>query len=357
MTARRHRKDAPLRAVVYARYSTDLQREDSIEDQVEVCRRVIDRNGWSFATVYHDRAMSGSSRFRPGYQQLLADAEQGRFDIVVCEALDRLGRKLSDIADLLDRLSFNGIKIHTVTTGEITALHIGMLGTMSQLFIADLREKTWRGQLGRARKGRIPGGRAFGYEVATVAENGMPEGGLRRINPEEATTVLRIFEEYAGGKSPRDIAKDLNAQGVPGPDARLPSISAGSSGTGSPTSRIPARANASPALTNQRRVRSLPYPSFVSSTTPCGTGLSSGSRWLRSRWARTTPATRSTGRTGGSSCSVAFWHADAAAASTPSSARTGTGARRDGQKGPAPTAPRLRARPWRPAYWADSRRN
>jgi len=207
--------------VVYARYSTDLQREDSIEDQVEVCRRVIDRNGWSFGTVYHDRAMSGSSRFRPSYQQLLADAEQGRFDIVVCEALDRLGRKLSDIADLFDRLSFNGIKVHTVTTGQITALHIGMLGTMSQLFIADLREKTWRGQLGRARKGRIPGGRAFGYEVVAASGNEAPEGGLRRINPGEASVVLRIFEEYAGGRSPRDIAKDLNAEGVPGPEGRL----------------------------------------------------------------------------------------------------------------------------------------
>ena len=202
MTARLHRKDDSLRAVVYARYSTDLQREDSIEDQVEVCRRVIDRNGWSFGPVYHDRAMSGSSRFRPGYQQLMADAEQGRFDVVVCEALDRLGRKLSDIADLFDRLSFNGIKVHTVSAGEITALHIGMLGTMSQLFIADLREKTWRGQLGRARKCRIPGGRAFGYEVVAAAENGMPKGGLRRINPGEAAIVLRIFGEYAVGKSP-----------------------------------------------------------------------------------------------------------------------------------------------------------
>ncbi len=61
MTARRHRNDAPLRAVVYARYSTNLQREDSIEGQVEVCPRVIDRQGWTFARAYDDRAMSGST--------------------------------------------------------------------------------------------------------------------------------------------------------------------------------------------------------------------------------------------------------------------------------------------------------
>jgi DNA invertase Pin-like site-specific DNA recombinase len=197
--------------------------------------------------------MSGSSRFRPSFQQLLADAERGRFDIVVCEALDRLGRKLSDIADLFDRLSFLGIKMHAVNAGEVTALHIGMLGTMSQLFIADLREKTWRGQLGRARKGRVPGGCAYGYDVVGAAKDGKSEGGLRRINPEEARVVRHIFEEYARGRSPRDIAKALNAERILGPDGRAwgdttirgqvgrgtgilnnTSTSAGWSGTGSP---------------------------------------------------------------------------------------------------------------------------
>ena len=87
---------------------------------------------------------------------MIADAEQKQFDVLVCEALDRLGRKLADIADLHDRLSFCGIKIHTVATGPVTQLHIGMLGTMAQLYLSDLREKVWRGQLGRARQGRIP---------------------------------------------------------------------------------------------------------------------------------------------------------------------------------------------------------
>ncbi len=80
---------------------------------------------------------------------MLADAERKQFDVLVCEALDRLGRKLADIADLYDRLSFSGVKIHTVTTGAVTQLHIGMLGTMAQLYLSDLREKVWRGQLGR----------------------------------------------------------------------------------------------------------------------------------------------------------------------------------------------------------------
>ena len=87
-----------MRAVIYARFSSELQRDESIEDQVEVCRREAERQGWSVAKVYADRAQSGASRFRPQYQLMLADAERKQFDVLVCEALDRLGRKLADIS-------------------------------------------------------------------------------------------------------------------------------------------------------------------------------------------------------------------------------------------------------------------
>jgi site-specific DNA recombinase len=205
-------------AVIYARFSSELQRDQSIEDQIEVCRREIERQGWTVAKVYADRALSGASRFRPQYQQMMADAELKQFDILVCEALDRLGRKLADIADLHDRLSFRGIKIHTVATGAVTQLHIGMLGTMAQLYLSDLREKVWRGQLGRARQGRIPGGVAYGYDV--VAERDASGGGRRIINDAEAAIVRRIFQDYAAGLGPRNIAKRLNEEHVPGPAGR-----------------------------------------------------------------------------------------------------------------------------------------
>ncbi|CEF48494.1 unnamed protein product [uncultured bacterium] len=116
------------------------------------------------------------------------------------------------------RLSFSGVKIHTVTTGPVTQLHIGMLGTMAQLYLSDLREKVWRGQLGRARQGRIPGGLAYGYEV--IAERDASGGGRRRIVDDEAAVVRRIFHDYSGGISPRTIAKRLNEEGVPGPSGR-----------------------------------------------------------------------------------------------------------------------------------------
>ena len=88
-----------MRAVIYARYSSDRQSESSIEDQLELCRRVIDREGWVLTRAYEDRAISGAVRQRPAFQQLLADAESGGFDVVVTESLDRLGRKLADVAD------------------------------------------------------------------------------------------------------------------------------------------------------------------------------------------------------------------------------------------------------------------
>jgi DNA invertase Pin-like site-specific DNA recombinase len=82
-----------LRAVIYARYSSDNQREASIEDQIEVCRRYVERQGWTIGKVYADQALSGASRFRPAFQQMQADAEQRRFDVIVVEALDRLSTR------------------------------------------------------------------------------------------------------------------------------------------------------------------------------------------------------------------------------------------------------------------------
>jgi DNA invertase Pin-like site-specific DNA recombinase len=76
---------------------------------VEVCRRYIEAQGWRLTKLYADRAISGASKNRPEYQQMIADADRRSFDVIVCEALDRIGRKLSDVAELHDRLQFAGI--------------------------------------------------------------------------------------------------------------------------------------------------------------------------------------------------------------------------------------------------------
>src|ERR1700752_421453 len=111
-----------MRTVIYARYSTDLQREASIEDQVRVCRQRIDREGWSLVSTYIDAPSSGASRLRPGYQKLLEDARAGAFDVVVAEALDRLSRDQEDVAGLYKHLSFSGVTLVTVAEGAINEL-------------------------------------------------------------------------------------------------------------------------------------------------------------------------------------------------------------------------------------------
>jgi DNA invertase Pin-like site-specific DNA recombinase len=192
-----------LRAAIYTRYSSDNQREASIEDQIEVCRRYAQLQGWTIVEVYADHALSGASRFRPAFQQMQVDAEARRFDVIIVEALDRLSRKLADVADLHDRLTFLGLKLHAVNIGEITPMHAAVLGMMAQAYLKDLGKRTRRGQLGRALKGKIPGGKAYGYDVLPAGADG---AGERSINAAEAAVVRRIFELFTAGVSPREIA-------------------------------------------------------------------------------------------------------------------------------------------------------
>lgn len=210
-----------MRAVTYARYSTELQRAASIEDQVHLCRKRIEAEGWIVGATYTDAAISGASRLRPGYQKLLEDARHGAFDVIVAEALDRLSRDQEDVAGLFKQLSFCGVKLVTLAEGEISELHVGLKGTMNALFLKDLAAKTHRGLEGRVRQGRSGGGNAYGYDVLKEFDaNGDPVAGGRRINPAEAAIVRRMFEEYAAGHGPRAIARNLNTEGIPGPGGR-----------------------------------------------------------------------------------------------------------------------------------------
>ena len=210
-----------MRAAIYARYSSDNQRDASIEDQVRLCRKRIDAEGWLLTEVYSDHAISGASTLRPGYQKMLEDARNGGLDILVAEALDRLSRDQENIAGLYKQLSFASVQIITLSEGEINELHVGLKGTMNALFLKDLAHKTRRGLEGRVRQGKSGGGNAYGYDVVKkVDAAGEPIRGERRINEIEAGVVQRIFEAFAAGHSPRAIAKTLNADGVIGPRGR-----------------------------------------------------------------------------------------------------------------------------------------
>jgi len=210
-----------MKAAIYARYSSDLQRDASIEDQVRLCTARIVAEGWAPVATYTDHGVSGASSLRPGYQKLLEDARTGAFEVVVAEALDRLSRDQEHIAALYKQLGFAGVRLVTLAEGEVSELHIGLKGTMNALFLKDLAQKTRRGLEGRVRQGRSGGGLCYGYNVVReVDAAGNPIAGGRCINPAEAAVVRRVFREYAAGRSPRAIALDLNADGIAAPSGR-----------------------------------------------------------------------------------------------------------------------------------------
>ena len=126
-----------MRAVIYARFSTDLQSASSIEDQVRACKVWIKRERMTFLDAYADHAISGASSLRPGYQKLLEHARQRRFDVVVAEALDRLSRDQEDTAARYKQLSFSGVKLITLAEEKISELHVGLKGTMNALFLKE----------------------------------------------------------------------------------------------------------------------------------------------------------------------------------------------------------------------------
>jgi site-specific DNA recombinase len=210
-----------MRAAIYARYSSDNQRDASIDDQVRQCRVRIEQEQWRLGEVYSDHAISGATTLRPGYQKMLEDARTGHFEVLVSEALDRLSRDQENIAGLFKLLCFAGVKLITLSEGEIGELHVGLKGTMNALFLKDLAHKTRRGLEGRIRQGKSGGGLCFGYDVVRKIDiSGEAVRGERCINEAEATIVRRVFREFAQGRSPKAIAHALNKEDIPGPASR-----------------------------------------------------------------------------------------------------------------------------------------
>jgi DNA invertase Pin-like site-specific DNA recombinase len=150
----------------------------------------------------------------------MREALAKRLDVVLAESLDRFSRDQEDTAGLFKRLSFAGVKIVTLTEGEIGHLHVGLKGTMNALYLKDLADKTRRGLRGRVEAGKSGGGLCFGYRVVRTLDAEGVVTGERVIDPGEAAVVVRIFREYAEGVSPQAIAKRLNAERVPGPGGR-----------------------------------------------------------------------------------------------------------------------------------------
>ncbi|WP_366927449.1 recombinase family protein [Martelella sp.] len=211
-----------MRVALYARYSSDNQREASIEDQFRICREQAKREKWKIVGTYKDAGISGASMIlRPGIQSLLQDAQAGQFDMVLAEALDRISRDQADVATFFKHLKFAGVPIVTLAEAEISELHVGLKGTMNALFLKDLAAKTHRGLRGRVEEGKSGGGLCYGYKVVKQLDaRGEPIRGGREIDEAEANIIRRVFREFASGIGPRTIARRLNEEGIPGPNGK-----------------------------------------------------------------------------------------------------------------------------------------
>ena len=203
-------------AVSYARYSSELQKDSSIEDQQRLCRRFAEREGYDITAEYSDRALSGSTLFgREGIHELLAAAKAGAFKTVIVESLDRISRDQEDTAYVYKRLSFAGVTIQTIHDGPVDAIQVGIRGLVGSMYRKDLGLKVHRGLAGRVIAGKNPGGRWYGYKSVSG------EAGEIKIDAAEAAVVARIFAEYADGKSTVKIARGLNDDGLSGPRGGL----------------------------------------------------------------------------------------------------------------------------------------
>ncbi|NEH87742.1 recombinase family protein [Rhizobium leguminosarum] len=200
------------RAVIYARYSTDLQNDKSVEDQFSLCRDFAARLGAEVVKQYSDRAKSGASMFgRPGLADMMTAAERGDFEILVTESTDRVSRDIADLAHVHKVLKFRNIEMQCVNGGLMDTVQIGMYGIVGQMQREEGARKVKRGMTGVVRSGRNAGGKAYGYRPVTGRK------GELEIVEYEANVVRRVFDMYVAGISPRSIASTLNHDAVPAP--------------------------------------------------------------------------------------------------------------------------------------------
>ena len=215
----------PMRYAIYARYSSDLQRQTSIADQLRKCHEFAQSQGWLPVKdcIYTDEAISGVSTERHGLQRMLQAAlsPHRSFDIILIDDTSRISRSLPDAVQLFNKLSFAGIRVVAVAQGidsqsEQADVLVTVHGLVDSLYVKELAKKTHRGLEGAFLRGLHAGGRCYGYR--NVPAEG---GGVRlEIEDAEAEVVRRIFQMSASGTSLKKIAYGLNAEKIPAPRPR-----------------------------------------------------------------------------------------------------------------------------------------
>lgn len=218
------------RVAIYARYSSTLQKEASIEDQVRRCGEYVTRAGGTVQPelIFIDAATSGASLDRAGFERMmrLVRARPKRIDAIVTEDLSRISRDFADAAQVFKQLQYDQVPLIGVADGIDTSrktakMEFTVKSLVSDMYLDDLRDKTRRGLFGRALKKQSTGGLPFGYRsVAQMDEYDHVVGHSIVIDQERAALVRRIYDEYLAGRSCASIARGLNADRVPSPRAK-----------------------------------------------------------------------------------------------------------------------------------------
>jgi DNA invertase Pin-like site-specific DNA recombinase len=203
-----------MRAAIYARYSSENQRPESIEDQASSCKKLAAQMGYVIADehIYTDEAASGARKDRVGLATLLATSEGGYFDVVLVDDLSRLARDNYLMLSVLAELRFNGVRVVSVADGldteeEEATLGIQIRGIFNELQLRDLKKKTLRGQIGQKERGFFVGERTFGYKSilwATLEWTRRVAHGLRAIRWSSSPAKLPRFCA-SSRSSPTDI--------------------------------------------------------------------------------------------------------------------------------------------------------
>ncbi|MBP9988604.1 MAG: recombinase family protein [Ruminococcus sp.] len=200
-----------MNIVIYARFSSHSQTEQSIEGQLKVCREYAAANGHIVVGEYIDRAQTGKTDNRADFQRMLSDSEKHTFEAVLVYQLDRFARNRYDSAINKARLKKNGVRVisakENITDDASGILVEGVLESMAEYYSAELSQKIHRGMNINAEKclsnGSNPG---LGFKVN-------PDRTFR-VDEDEAKIVNEVFERYASGETVADIIRDLNTRKI-----------------------------------------------------------------------------------------------------------------------------------------------
>lgn len=196
-----------MNAVIYARYSSDNQREESIEGQLRDCKEYAERNDYKIVGTYIDRAFSAKTDQRPDFQRMIKDSSKKLFDTVIVWKLDRFARDRYDSARYKNTLKKNGVKVvsamERISEGPEGIILEAVLEGMAEYYSADLAEKVIRGHTDNALKCKCNGGSiAFGL-MLDEEHHYVPD-------PLLAPIVLEMFERYAAGETIKQLCEDLD---------------------------------------------------------------------------------------------------------------------------------------------------